>query len=156
MFVYRSSFIAFTATHQLLLFPMFQIQRKIQRKVLGVRFWVKMERRSKDTFNDLNRNDFNARQVQILLRSYKIDDTVAILGQDYYPSIRSSTDYENNNNGDQVPGIEADAKFDGIQQKSPIESVRQRWARVKESILNQELWQMTKVKSKIFPVRGKV
>lgn len=141
---------------------MFQIQRKIQRKALGLRFWVKMERRSKDICNDLNRNDFNARQVQILLRSYKIDDVLAILGQHYYPSRRSCTDYKNNSNGDQVPRIEADAKLDGIQQKSPIESVRpnttkrQRWARVKESILNQELWQMTKVKSKIFPVRGKV
>lgn len=97
---YRNSFIAFTGSHQLLLFPMFQIQRKLQKRVFGIRFWEKIERASKENFNDRNKNEFNPRHVQILLRTYQTGGAAAVLSHTGDPNKGLREWYENQKNND--------------------------------------------------------
>lgn len=78
-----NAFIAFTSSHQLLLFPMFQLQRKLQRKVFGIRYWKKIERASKEDRNDSVSEQsfrFNPRHVQNLLRTYQTGGAAAAAG----------------------------------------------------------------------------
>ncbi|KAL3770976.1 hypothetical protein ACHAW5_000378 [Stephanodiscus triporus] len=89
-----NSFTAFTGNHQLLLFPVFQIQRKIQQKVFGVRFWENVERSSKENFNDPNaKNEFNPRHVQILMKTYQAVDPNKGL-QDWHHNWKEVPDVE--------------------------------------------------------------
>ena len=99
---YRNSFIAFTGSHQLLLFPMFQIQRKLQKRVFGIRFWEKIERASKENFNDRNKNEFNPRHVQILLRTYQTGGAAAVLSHTGDPNKGLREWYENQKKNDIV------------------------------------------------------
>jgi hypothetical protein len=59
---------------------MFQIQRQLQRKVFGVRYWDKVERRSKEVFNNQDHSR-NPRHVHKLLRTYQTGDAVAEIRQ---------------------------------------------------------------------------
>ena len=74
-----NSFIAFTASHQMLLFPMFNLQRKLQKRVFGTGYWERIEKRAKDNYGNANKNEFNPRHVQILLRTYQTGGAVAVL-----------------------------------------------------------------------------
>lgn len=157
--VNRDAFIAFTGSHQLLLFPVFQIQRQIQRKVLGVRFWEKVELRSKEILNAETRNEFNPRKIHNLLRTFQIDDTGTVASGDQSEILRDW--YKSNVHQEGVDTIvpREDGEGTGKKQKSLSASMQsttarsQRWKRVKKSILNRELWRMEKVKLKlkIFP-----
>ncbi len=139
---------------------MFNIQRQIQSKVFGVRFWLKLEHRSKEVFIDQNRIEFNSRHVQNLLKTYRTSNAAAIsrLHGDHSETLQYC--YTDNKHVDQVLGLEARAEIvkeplsESIQSKTAI---RQRLGRIKESIRNRYLWRMGKVKAKIFPLlRGNV
>ena len=73
-----NSFIAFTGSHQLLLFPIFELQRKLQSKVFGIQFWQNIERSAKENYYQ-DQSSFNPRHVQILLRTYQVGGAAAVL-----------------------------------------------------------------------------
>jgi len=73
-----NSFISFTLNHAMLLFPVFQLQRTIQKKVMGLRYWEDVYAKSKQK-TKTNKHFFDPRHVQILLRSYKTGGAAAIL-----------------------------------------------------------------------------
>jgi hypothetical protein len=137
---------------------MFYIQRQIQSKVFGVRFWLKLEHRSKDVFNDQNRIEFNSRHVQNLLKTYRTSNLAAVsrLPGDHSEILQYCyTD----NHLDQVLGLEAGAEI--VKRKKPLSesiqsktAISQRWGRIKKIIRDRDLWKMEKM---IFPVlRGNV
>lgn len=125
-----NAFISFTATHQTLLFPMFQIQRKLQKKVFGIQFWEEIERSSKDTFDHTgkNRNEFNPRHVQILLRTYQTGGAVAVLSHTGDPNAGLREWYENQKEDDE-------AQYDANPADSEnAKSGSQRWAALRNNV----------------------
>lgn len=76
----RNSFIAFTANHQSLLFPVFLLQRNIQKHVFGVGYWESVERSLKeDDLSVPSTNKFDPRHVQVLMRTYQDGGAAAVL-----------------------------------------------------------------------------
>ena len=73
-----ADFTIITATHQLILFPIFQIQRTIQSKVMGERYWLKVEREQPISSNDSDHNTFDPRHVHMLLRTHKARGAAAL------------------------------------------------------------------------------
>ncbi len=145
----RTAFIAFTGSHQLLLFPMFEIQRKLQRNVFGVRFWEKVERQSKEESSDQSRNEFNPRHIQILLRTYQTGDAAAILRHTGDPKLGLHDECKNNGQEDEDSSMQ---RWNSLRESiSTKAKLSQRWGRVKEHFLKGDLWRIEKVKSKIFP-----
>lgn len=71
-------FTIFTATHSLLLLPVFNIQKKIQTKVMGIRFWRKYRRPQSSQLGDHTKK-VNARQAHLLARRYKKGGVEAML-----------------------------------------------------------------------------
>eukprot|EP00986_Skeletonema_menzelii_P002387 scaffold647_cov150-Skeletonema_menzelii.AAC.34 len=124
-----NAFITFTATHQTLLFPMFQIQRKLQKKVFGIQFWEEIERSSKDTFDHTgkNRNEFNPRHVQILLRTYQTGGAVAVLSHTGDPNAGLRDWYENQKQDDE-------AQDDANPEQETAKSGSQRWAALRSNV----------------------
>ena len=90
-----NSFIAFTASHQMLLFPMFKLQHKLQKRVFGTGYWKRIEKRAKDDYENANKNEFNPRHVQILLRTYQTGGAVAVLTHTGDPNQGLREWYEN-------------------------------------------------------------
>ena len=125
-----SAFISFTATHQTLLFPMFQIQRKLQKKIFGIQFWEQIERSSKDTYdhNGNNRNEFNPRHVQVLLRTYQTGGAVAVLSHTGDPNAGLRDWYENQKENDEREDEPNPAEPENIKSGS------QRWAMLKDTV----------------------
>mmetsp|Transcript_68822 Transcript_68822/g.102317 ORF Transcript_68822/g.102317 Transcript_68822/m.102317 type:complete len:410 (+) Transcript_68822:242-1471(+) len=74
-----TSFTVFTMNHSMLLFPIFQIQRIIQTKVMGLRYWEELERSRTENPIVSQQHVFDPRHVQILLRSYQTGGAAAIL-----------------------------------------------------------------------------
>ncbi len=72
-----NSFTMYTMNHSLLLFPIFRIQRTIQKKILGMKYWNNVENSKKSYLNQ--KKQFNPRHVQILLRTYKTGAAAAFL-----------------------------------------------------------------------------
>jgi Ca2+-binding EF-hand superfamily protein len=96
-----NSFISFTANHQMLLFPMFLVQQKIQKRVFGRRFWQSMDRKSKENRKGTrNQNDFNPRHVQVLLRTYQTGGAAAVLSHTGDPNKGLRDWYENQKQND--------------------------------------------------------
>ncbi|KAL3797506.1 hypothetical protein HJC23_009870 [Cyclotella cryptica] len=123
-----NAFIAFTATHQLLLFPMFAIQRTLQRKIFGIRYWKSVERKSKEGNDNKNQANFNPRHVQILLRTYQTGGAAAVLSHTGDPNKGLRDWYENQ-------------KQDDIQENDEEETtdrpILQRWQSIKDSVKNK-------------------
>jgi Ca2+-binding EF-hand superfamily protein len=141
-----NAFISFTSTHQTLLCPMFQIQRKLQKKVFGVQFWEEIERASKETFSltEKKRNDFNPRHVQILLRTYQTGGAVAVLSHTGDPNAGLRDWYENQKHKDQVEEDPAEAnnaksgskRWAALRDSIQTSKGYQQWGSVKRNILN--------------------
>jgi len=72
-----ADFTIYTATHQLILFPIFQIQRAIQCNVMGERYWRQVERKQKPITSS-KENALDPRSVQKLLRTYKKTGAAAV------------------------------------------------------------------------------
>jgi Ca2+-binding EF-hand superfamily protein len=126
-----NAFISYTATHQTLLFPMFQIQRKLQKKVFGVQFWEEIERSSKETYDHTgkNRNEFNPRHVQILLRTYQTGGAVAVLSHTGDPNAGLRDWYENQKQDDK-----AQHESNAAEESENAKSGSQRWAALRETV----------------------
>ena len=89
---------------------MFQIQRKIQQQVFGVRFWEHVERSSKENFNDPNtKNEFNPRHVQILMKTYQTGGAAAVLTHTGDPN-KGLRDWYQHQKDVQVPDVEDEAE----------------------------------------------
>lgn len=74
----QDAFVRFQKHHSMLLFPAFLIQRAIQEKVKGVKFWeLKAKERAKPVEHGERR--FDRRHVQSILRTYKTGSAAAIL-----------------------------------------------------------------------------
>lgn len=123
-----NAFISFTASHQMLLFPMFQIQRRLQKKVFGIQFWEEIERSSKETYDDAgrNRNEFNPRHVQVLLRTYQTGGAVAVLSHTGDPNAGLRDWYDNQK--DLEDGVVDPAESE------PVMSGLQRWAALRDEV----------------------
>ena len=123
------SFIAFTATHQSLLFPMFLIQQKLQRKVFGRKFWQSVDRKSKTKKSKGANNQadsFNPRHVQVLLRTYQTGGAAAVLSHTGDPNKGLRDWYENQ-------------KREDITEQSVNKEERpslQKWQSIKHNIRN--------------------
>ena len=135
----------------MLLFPMFQIQRKLQRKVFGLRFWEKVERRSKENFNDRNVNEFNPRHVQILLRTYQTGGAMAVLSHTGDPNKGLRDWYENQKDQDANVEVAEDEPAgkktaaqrwnllkEHVNKGSKKDNATKQWASVRRIILNGE------------------
>ena len=161
---FRNSFIAFTGSHQLLLFPIFQIQRKLQRKVFGIRFWEKVERSSKENFNDQNKNEFNPRHVQILLRTYQTGGAAAVLSHTGDPNKGLRDWYENQENEDEVEdeAENGNQKVTGLQrwnllreQVNSKTKATQQWGSVKKNILDGQVMKKDTLGRKFKPSKSR-
>lgn len=90
------SFACFAMNHSMILFPIFQIQRVVQTKVMGMKYWkAEIHRRSK--LNDDGKHSLNPRHVQILLRTYKTGSVAAILTHTGDPNVALRNWFEENN-----------------------------------------------------------
>lgn len=127
-----NSFIAFTGSHQLLLLPIFQIQRKLQRKVFGIRFWEKIERASPENFNSQNKNEFNPRHVQILLRTYQTGGAAAVLNHTGDPNKGLRDWYENQKHQDN------EEVGDEAQTTNKSKTGLQRWGLLRDQVHGKE------------------
>jgi hypothetical protein len=115
---------------------MFQIQRKIQQKVFGVRFWENVERSSKDNFSDPNtKNEFNPRHVQILMKMYQTGGAAALLTPTGDPN-KGLRDWHQHQKEVDVPDVEDEAEKGNSKTTG-----RQRWNSLKETNANAtQLW----------------
>ena len=113
---------------------MFQIQREIQQKVFGVRFWENVERSSKNNFSDPNtKNEFNPRHVQILMKTYQTGVAAALLTHTGDPN---KGDWHQHQKEVDVPDVEDDAEKGNSKTTG-----RQRWNSLKETNANAtQLW----------------
>ena len=67
-----SDFIIYVNTHQLILFSIFTIQKAIQRRVMGTRYWRRVERkRPHCAVEDGSADGLDPKKVQSLLRTHK-------------------------------------------------------------------------------------
>jgi len=126
---------------------MFQLQRQLQKKVFGVRFWEKIEKKAKENFNidDHNKNEFNPRHVQILLRTYQTGGAVAVLTHTGDPNKGLREWYANqkdkDTNDEEAPLSTEDeqkstSRWSSIREKVNAKSkATQQWSNVRKSIL---------------------
>ena len=126
---------------------MFQLQRQLQKKVFGVKFWEKIEKKAKENFNidEHNKNEFNPRHVQILLRTYQTGGAVAVLTHTGDPNKGLREWYANQkdkdaNDEEAPPSTEDEQKstsrWSSIREKVNAKSkATQQWSNVRKSIL---------------------
>ena len=80
-----TSFTIYTATHSILLFPIFVIQRKVQHKVMGIRYWRDVENmrpdygKGKKKMTVRSKMKFDHRHIQNLMRTHKKNDITSLL-----------------------------------------------------------------------------
>jgi len=126
---------------------MFQLQRQLQKKVFGVKFWEKIEKKAKENFNidEHNKNEFNPRHVQILLRTYQTGGAVAVLSHTGDPNKGLREWYANqkdkDTNNEEAPLSTEDeqkltSRWSSIREKVNAKSkATQQWSNVRKSIL---------------------
>lgn len=104
------SFAYFVMNHSMLLFPIFQIQRVIQTKVMGMWYWSKeTQRRNKMSRN--SEQSLNPRHVQVLLRTYKTGSVAAILTHTGDPNVALKKWIENENVSNNIELPQSDGKI---------------------------------------------
>lgn len=74
---------------------MFKLQRQLQKRVFGTGYWERIEKRAMDNYGNTNKNEFNPRHVQILLRTYQTGGAVAVLSHTGDPNQGLREWYEN-------------------------------------------------------------
>jgi len=128
---------------------MFQLQRQLQKKVFGVKFWEKIEKKAKENFNidDHNKNEFNPRHVQILLRTYQTGGAVAVLSHTGDPNkglrewYANQKEKDKDTNDEEAPPSTEDeqkstSRWSSIRDKVNAKSkATQQWSNVRKSIL---------------------
>lgn len=113
---------------------MFQIQRTLQRKVFGIRYWEKVERSSKESFNGENRNEFNPRHVQILLRTYQTGGAAAVLSHTGDPNKGLRDWYENQKEHDVIADDELADEAENGAPKTGL----QRWDSLRDTMVTKK------------------
>ena len=73
-----TSFTIYTMNHSMFLYPVFQIQRRIQKRIMGMSYWSEMERSRPEGKSNQN-SYFDPRHVQIFLRTYRTGAAAAVL-----------------------------------------------------------------------------
>ena len=71
-----ANFTIYTYRHQMILFPIFTIQKTLQRRVMGNRFWKRVERKRPKTQTD----GLDPKEVQVLLRTHRTHAPAVLLG----------------------------------------------------------------------------
>lgn len=113
-----SDFIIYVNTHQLILFSIFTIQKAIQRRVMGTRYWRRVERkRPHCPVEDGSADGLDPKTVQSLLRTHKSRASVVLLAR---AGGDGSADTQNNN------AIGSDTRN--------WQSSSSRWASIRQSI----------------------
>ena len=145
---HSNSFIAFTGSHQLLLFPIFQLQRKLQSKVFGIQFWQNIEHSAKENYNqDQTKNEFNPRHVQILLRTYQVGGAAAVLSHKGDPNKGLRDWYETQKNQDAESGMidesqeiieQKSSRWNSLRDKVNTTKATHQWSSVRKSILDTD------------------
>ena len=72
-----ADFTIYTHRHQMILFPIFTIQNAIQRRVMGNRFWKRVEKKRPKSQTD----GLDPKQVQTLLRTHRTRAPAVLLGR---------------------------------------------------------------------------
>lgn len=83
----QNSFTIYTMNHSMLLFPVFKIQRVIQSRVVGLKYWEDVQRYRIDNVKGEKTKVFDPRHVQILLRTYRTGGVAAILAHTGDPNV---------------------------------------------------------------------
>ena len=145
---HSNSFIAFTGSHQLLLFPIFQLQRKLQSKVFGIQFWQNIEHSAKENYNqDQTKNEFNPRHLQILLRTYQVGGAAAVLSHKGDPNKGLRDWYETQKNQDAESGMidesqeiieQKSSRWNSLRDKVNTTKATHQWSSVRKSILDTD------------------
>ena len=92
-----TSFTIYTMNHSMLLFPIFRIQRTIQKKIMGLNYWKDVEINREKYFTSNKNKHFDPRHVQILLRTYKTGAAAAILTHTGDPNVALKQQYDEDN-----------------------------------------------------------
>jgi Ca2+-binding EF-hand superfamily protein len=80
-----TSFTIYTTNHSMLLFPIFVLQRKIQKKVMGIMYWKDIENMRSTSENRRKSNAarskmiFDHRHIQTLMRTHKKSNITSLL-----------------------------------------------------------------------------
>ena len=72
-----ADFTIYTHRHQMILFPIFTIQNAIQRRVMGNRFWKRVEKKRPKSQTD----GLDPKEVQTLLRAHRTRAPAVLLGR---------------------------------------------------------------------------
>ena len=72
-----ADFTIYTHRHQMILFPIFTIQKAIQRRVMGNHFWKRVEKKRPKSQTD----GLDPKQVQTLLRTHRTRAPAVLLGR---------------------------------------------------------------------------
>ena len=121
-----TGFTIYTMNHPNFLFPIFHIQRTIQNKVMGMRYWEMIERKRPENFGKKEANVFDPRHVQILLRTYKTGGAAAVLSHTGDPNSGLREWFEKQD--DALPFIKQNAEEETRDQKNSW------WAFLKEGV----------------------
>lgn len=138
------------------MFPVFQIQRKLQKRIFGIQFWEGVERSVKEDFGTGRKdvNNFNPRHVQILLRTYQTGGAAAVLSHTGDPNKGIRDWYENQKQHDEAKVETGDEMpSSGLQRWKSVRDtitsrarVTRQWSSVRKSVLEGDT--MKKLKSK--------
>ena len=92
------AFTMYTMHHSMLLFPVFGIQRIIQKKIMGAKYWHDVENNRSIYFNTARKmKNFDPRHVHILLRTYKTGAAAAILSHTGDPNVALKQQFDLDN-----------------------------------------------------------
>ena len=118
-----ADFIIYVNTHQLILFPIFTIQKAIQRRVMGTRYWRNVERRRPHfPVEDGPADGLDPKKVQSLLRTHKSRAPAVLLAQ---AGGDGSADAQNNNEI-------------GSDTRNRLSSSSSRWASIRQNVRDSQ------------------
>lgn len=109
------------------MFPMFELQQILKKKILGMRYWAAVERSTKDSFG-VKKDDFNPRHVQTLLRTYQTGGAAAVLSHTGDPNKGLLEWFENQKGQD---GIE---ECEPVTDEMSNNSALKRWNMIRDNI----------------------
>ena len=71
----------YAINHQMLLFPVFQLQHKIQSRIMGIKYWERQHRYENSRYYNFKKNKllYDPSRLPALLQAYKIGGTSALI-----------------------------------------------------------------------------
>ncbi len=116
-----TSFSIYTMNHSMLLFPIFRIQRIIQKRVMGIKYW---ENVANSQAASTKANKFDPRHVQILLRTYKTGAAAAILTHTGDPNVALKQQFDEENNKEAKEKEHGEKSHDGDKAKYKYDKLK--------------------------------